>query len=51
MRRMGLIIATILLAYVLDLTFFRGKYADATFEVAVDITNQLLGREQSRPQE
>jgi hypothetical protein len=44
MRRLGVIIAAIVLAYGIDIAFFRGKYSDATFQVASRIKHHLLGR-------
>jgi hypothetical protein len=44
MRRIGVIIAAVLLAYGIDIAFFRGKYSDATFQAASNIKHHLLGR-------
>jgi hypothetical protein len=51
MRKFALVISSVVLAYILDVAYFRGKYVDATFQMALNITHQLLGREQSGPRE
>jgi hypothetical protein len=41
---MGVIMAAALLVYAVDIEFCRGKYGDATFEMASHFKRHIIGR-------